>query len=165
MYYHNGGDGYANNYELSYIRRWLNDNFYNTAFANLEKEIIVNTNIDNGVLSTGYSSNSYSCSNTDDNVFLLSYSEATDSSYGFNNESSRQVQASAYARVQGLYSVSVDKEWWLRSPYANENAKNARLVYYDGTISGGNGGHFGDNYIGSSVYGTSGIRPACWIQL
>ena len=31
-YEHNGGSGYANNYELSDIRQWINNDFLNTAF-------------------------------------------------------------------------------------------------------------------------------------
>ena len=39
-YSHNGGTGYANDYALSDISRWLEYNFYNTAFNEYEKSIV-----------------------------------------------------------------------------------------------------------------------------
>ena len=38
---HNGAEGYVNTYKLSEIRKWLNDNFYNTAFNSTEQKIIL----------------------------------------------------------------------------------------------------------------------------
>ena len=84
---HNGGTGYANNYELSNIRKWLNDNFYNTAFNELQKELIIKSTVDNSINQVYkgdeeyYQRNfsnydvieDYICNNTQDNVFLLSF--------------------------------------------------------------------------------------------
>ncbi len=78
---HNAGNGYANNYELSNIRKYLNETFYNTAFNDLEKELIEKTAANN--------SNIYECKNTNDKVFLLSRGEAT--KY-FNSSTERQTQ-------------------------------------------------------------------------
>ena len=156
-YSHNGEIGYANNYELSYIRLWLNDNFYNTAFNINEKSKIMTTMVDNSTSTTRDSSNSYVCSNTNDNVFLLSFSEATNSSYGLDNPTARQAVCSDYAKAQGLY-VNKDYSngytwgyWWLRSPNSSY-ANNAEYAY---------------GYTGSSqVYKTSyGVCPAIWISL
>ncbi len=49
---HNGGTGYANNYALSNIRKWLNETFYNTAFNDLQKKLIQTVTIDNRERST-----------------------------------------------------------------------------------------------------------------
>lgn len=43
---------YANNYALSKMRKWLNEDFYNLSFSDLEKEIIVDKEVDNGPSST-----------------------------------------------------------------------------------------------------------------
>jgi|GEM_PF-1167965 len=151
-YSHNGGTGYANNYELSHIRSWLNDNFYNTAFNAEEQALIATVTVDNSVSSTGYSSNSYACSNTSDKIFLLSYSEATNSSYGLNSDSARQAKGSDFAKSQGLL-YSYNCYWWLRSPHP-DHAYLVRGV--------GNGGTTDSRYAVGDAGG--GVRPALWLQ-
>ena len=149
----------SNNYANSTIRRWLKGTFYNTAFGELQQAIIETTEVDNSVYSTGYSSNPYACENTFDKVFLLSYREARNSSYGFStstdSNSTRLKQGSDYCKAQGSYTYSNGKgSWWLRSPL-NTNRGNALCVYY--------GGNLGSNNV---VYSTSvGIVPALWIIL
>lgn len=148
---HNGGTGYANNYELSAIRKFLNDNFYNTAFNDLEKSIIETTNVDNSASSTGYSSNSYACNNTNDKMFLLSYKEAT--TY-FSSYTARKAKGTDYAKCQGLYvNSSSYSYWWLRSP-SSYDASIAQHVNHGGGIS--------DFHVLSTDYG---VRPACYINL
>ncbi len=149
------GTTYANNYMFSHIRSWLNETFYETAFSTLEKEIIGTTIVDNSASSTGYSSNSYACSNTRDKMFLLSYKEAT--TY-YSSDSKRQAKGTNYAKSQGLY-VSFDSShsgysyYWLRSPHYNYDDL-ARFVDYDGSI-----------YSGYVYDADNGVRPACWINL
>lgn len=147
---------YANNYEHSHIRSWLNDTFYNTAFNAAEKAKILTTTVDNSVASTGYSTNQYACANTSDKVFLLSYAEATSATYGLNTDASRQLQPSAYAQSQGVctYTSNGNSYWWLRSP-GNYVAYNVSLVSNDGRV----------RYL-INVYDTSrGVVPALWISL
>ena len=144
---HNGGTGYASNYELSNIRKFLNENFYNTAFNDLQKGIIETTTVDNSASSTGSSSNSYACKNTKDKMFLLSYKE---SNTYYNSSSSRVAKGTDYAKSQGLY-VSENSVWWLRSPFDKDSAY---YVYDEGYIYG-----FDVNYTGR------GVRPACYIIL
>ena len=154
---HNGDTGYANNYELSAIRKFLNDNFYNTAFNELQKEIIETTTVDNSVASTGQSSNSYVCNNTNDKMFLLSSKEA--STY-YTSSTARQAKGSDYAKCQGLeiYSSNGNSPWWLRSPgnynVSSDGACQAYYVNVDGYID--------YYYVYCTVYG---VRPACWIKL
>ena len=107
----------ANNYEYSHIRSWLYDNFDNTAFSTEEKARIQTTTVDNSVASTGYDPNQYACENTSDKVFLLSYVEATSTTYGLSTTASRQLVPSAYAQSQGAYTnTNTFGSWWLRSP-------------------------------------------------
>jgi hypothetical protein len=149
-----GSTVYANNYKESHIRSWLNYNFYNTAFTAAEKARIQTTTVDNSVASTGFSSNIYACANNPDKVFLLSYAEATSATYGFSTTTSRQLQPSAYAQSQGVYTYTSNgiSYWWLRSPHYNY--ASARRVNYSG-------------YVGfDDVYSTiNGIVPALWISL
>jgi hypothetical protein len=150
-----GSTIYPNNYEHSHIRSWLNDNFYNTAFTAAEKARIQTTTVDNSVASTGYSSSRYACANTSDKVFLLSYSEATNASYGLSTDASRQLKPSAYAQSQGVdTNYDGNSYWWLRSPN-DYIAPSARVVNY-----------VGDVFYYHSVYSTSsGVVPALWISL
>ena len=66
---------YKNNYELSTVRTWLNETFYNTAFSDLQKQFIVNTEVVNDAASAENISDTYICNNTQDNIFLLSIAE------------------------------------------------------------------------------------------
>ncbi len=74
-YIHRGKKGYANNYELSAIRKWLNEDFYNLAFSDLEKTKIEQISVNNGLSSTTDTTNPYVCGYTNDYVFLLSEKE------------------------------------------------------------------------------------------
>ena len=86
---------YANNYEHSEIREYLNGTFYDTAFNAEEKSYIVTTTVDNSFESIygSYSANSgytedtfnYECRDTEDNVFLLSLSDVNNTEYGFKD--------------------------------------------------------------------------------
>ena len=143
--YENGT--YKNNYAESTIRKWLNENFYNTAFNELQKQIIFTTTVDNSVESTGYSSNSYACENTQDKVFLLSYQDVINANYGFlsnysDYDTARQKKPTDYAQAQGAWTSTItdyagNGYWWLRSPEYN-NSNRARVVSVFGHISYGN---------------------------
>jgi hypothetical protein len=152
----------SNNYANSSIRTWLNADFLSKAFY-LDGSLIQTTAVDNSLASTGYSSNPYACANTSDKVWLLSYAEATRSSYGFttdsNSTSTRYCVTTDYARAHGCWmststSYYGNCYWWLRSPI-NYSSDFARLVFTDGSING-------HSYVDSS---SSGVRPALTISL
>ena len=149
-----GRTHYANNYAESSLRQWLNNDFYNTAFSPLQQDIIKSATLDNSAYSAYYSA--YDSASTTDKVFLLSYSDARNTSYGFASDTDRKAQGSDYAKCQGLYVYKSNKcsYWWLRS--AGENCYRACIVKYDGWVSG-------SFY---SVNGTYiGIRPAFKLNL
>ena len=141
--YESGKETYGNNnYAESTIRAWLNDTFYNTAFGALQQAIIETTEVDNSVYSTGSSSNPYACQNTFDKVFLLSYREANNSSYGMTS-TTRQKQGSDYCKAQGsltsTYSGNVGNGWWwLRSPHYNFSYSAWRVGANDDLGNGNN---------------------------
>ena len=117
---------YANNYEKSEIRVWLNNDFYDNTFNHFQKQLIQVTSVDNSPASTGTTPNSYACGNTNDKIFLPSIEETTKTSYGFNSDSlyldpNRQKIASDYAKAKGIFihvsaGVNGDCHWFLRSP-------------------------------------------------
>ncbi|MBP5445568.1 MAG: hypothetical protein J6Y28_05280 [Acholeplasmatales bacterium] len=146
---------YENNYELSDIRKWLNDDFYNTVFIDLEREIIETTTVDNSANTFQNYYKDLECNNTDDKVFLLSYQEAV--SYYQENED-RITLGTDYALSQGL-TQGVNSQgiegafWFLRSPYAPYRYA-VSMVYYNGAIMKD-----------AVIFTFYGIRPALWIKL
>ena len=102
---------YANDYATSSIRKWLNDDFYNTAFSASQKANILTSKLDNRAFSTSYSE--YDSETTYDKVFLLSWSEMENTAYGFpaniNNSSVRRAKGTDYAKCQGLRVDSSNK--------------------------------------------------------
>ena len=144
---HNGGTGFASNYELSDIRLWLNNTFYNTAFS--DERSMVSTIVDNSLESTLDSMNPYVCENTIDKLFLLSRSEINDDM----SASALKASGSDYAKSQGLY-VALENNmgfYGLRTPYPSASYQ-VRYITNDGSTS----------Y--DSINKTSlGVRPGCWI--
>mgnify|MGYP006990486396 FL=1 len=130
---------YANNWEYSFIRSWLNETFYNEVFNDLQKEIIQTTHLDNSARSCnpneypnyyGYGENAgknkYAdqCKDTDDKIFLLSLRDVTTTAYGFNKDvlaedPARNLQASDFAKFHGVSMGNTQKDyvtWYTRSP-------------------------------------------------
>ena len=147
---HNNGVGYDNNYELSNVRKWLNNDFYNTAFKELEKELISDTEVDNSVNSTDRNARDYTCNNTVDKVFLISLTELM----SLVDMDDRVAGVTDYAKVEGVYTENTNYGYWrLRSP------DSCGPTYVWTTMSDG-------ITRGGTVFTTSfGERPALWINL
>ena len=133
---------YANNYKYSGIRAWLNADFYNSAFA-LGNEHIQTTTVNNSASTTNNSSNSYVCANTEDKVFLPSYRDYINSSYGFptltSSTNTRYCRTTDWARARGAYyytssgSYQYSGYYWTRSPHSGYSYV-AWGVDYDGCL-------------------------------
>lgn len=163
----NGQTIYANNYAESNIRAWLNDNFYNTAFDSLQKQLIQLTTVDNSASTTSSASNPYACENTVDNIFLLSYQDMINTEYGFNananaKDAARQKGATDYALCQGVEMSASETElfgfnkgvWWLRSP-SDASDHQACDIF-------GSGYSYDISRVWHTIYG---VCPALYIQL
>ena len=133
----------------SEIRKWLNKDFLNTAFAPGQRAGIVpvnNTNPANPLYETRGGII------TQDHIFLLSIDEMY--KY-FEDDKDRSAKPTGYARGKGLFVSHNGKSWWwLRS---SGNAQNyAADVDYGGDV----------DYYGSAVQSSNnGIRPAMWVKL
>ena len=136
-------------WETSDIRKWLNNEFYTTAFNKAEKAKIQTSlikNEDNSEHGTNGGND------TEDKVFLLSEKEADTL---FSNDEERIAKATEYAEESGVY-VNEDKAawWWLRSPgsYSNDAAgvSNNGWVFRRG------------DYVDDNV---GGVRPALYLNL
>ena len=104
---------YASNWSDSAIRTWLNDDFYNTAFSDIEKSLIEASYLENNKIDESTCTGE----NTRDKIFLLSSSDVANSSYGFDTDASRTYQGTAYAKCLGLtvYQTDETSVWFLRS--------------------------------------------------
>lgn len=171
------GSGGDITWEDSSIRKWLNDDFYNTAFDARERMAIMLTRHNNPDSYEYYESDyqevrsvedwagsgigAVGGEQTEDFVFLLSWEEALGV---LSNDKERQSQGTYYANSFGLFRVDMNgvKQlgfadevvgnglWWLRSPGGAQSI--AMSVYYDGRINSQN---IDCAYVG--------IRPVVWI--
>ena len=163
----------ANNYKDSTIRNWLITTFYNTAFGDLQKEVIAMTVVDNDdkVIGDYTNGNKFFCEDTEDKIFLLSKGEVKmyDS---FNENGERMKKVTDYAKIQGAYSDENGGDWWwLRTPtYTSEK------TYGSGnnavTIKTPNKSDTAHNIkVDGSIWSTvvttdtGGVVPAMWINI
>lgn len=122
---------YANDYANSSIRKWLNDDFYNTAFSSSQKANIKITALNNDCNNPSLSE--YNSMPTNDKIFLLSYDEAQTDAYGFSSDkyasdAAKKAQGTDYAKCQGLWVYKGYSWWWLRSPASDYRYSLACLI-------------------------------------
>lgn len=152
----------ASDYSNSYIRSWLNNNFYNSAFSSDEKGKIVNSTIDNKGIETLNGKVGFEVldsDDTNDNVFLLSYNDILNEKYGFSetdsNDNSRKAFGTDYAKCQGLGVFSKDgsSKWRLRT--AGGSSESACQIWEEGNV-------VSSMYVN---YTDFGIRPALYLNV
>jgi len=159
---HNGGTGYSSNYALSNIRKWLNDNFYNTAFNEYQKELIQITNVDNSLTSEDLKK--FACNNTNDKMFIFSSNDAKQ--YYNKSNIAFVAETTQYARSQGAYMAPVSTSyyrnghWWLRTP-KNANEVGVIMGETNYQYTAGYTDYMYTKYTNSTYIG---VRPACWIN-
>ncbi len=134
---------------------WLNDEFYNRAFSDEEKQSILKSSV-SADKNPSYSTNPGNA--TKGNVFLLSIVEAK--KY-FTSDKARMCASTDYAVQQGAYvnsNYTVDGRsacwWWLRLP--DSLSDHAPRVYFDGSIFG---------YYGAFVNSIEAVRPCVRVRL
>ena len=154
-------DDDSNNYKDSEIRSFLNNDFYNSAFA-LGNSYIQTTIVDNSASTTEKSNNPYACENTNDKVFLPSYQDYINSSYGFltstGQTDTRCCRTTDWARARGaLYRAYLSSYYngfyWTRSPYSGYS-DTAWRVKCDGSLNYG--------YVYSTDYS---VRPGLTLSI
>ncbi len=131
------------------LRKWLNEEFYNSAFSEEEKNSIEKTNVvphKNPIYGTNPGNA------TADKVFLLSIEEAK---RYFKTDEDRICMPTKQARNHKAWTNDSGAcWWWLRSPGLSQNS--AAGVYIGGGVSEyGLGVNYDDN----------AVRPALWINL
>ena len=147
---------YANNWEHSSIRKWLNNDFLNTAFSSEEQNNIKETTLSTPAFRTSYSQ--YDSADTLDKVFLLSYTDVQNTAYGFasgtSSSDTRTAQGSAYAKCQGLWVYSGNGNSWWRLRSGGSCSSSSCYVSNSGSVNFSyNADDLGD-----------GVRPALLLQ-
>ncbi len=149
---------FANNYKESTIRDWLNREFYNWAFDELDQSMINITLVENGETASGGDCEGNICEDTMDRVFLLSYADIINTAYGFDEDvfaedAKRKLEITDYAKCQGIKIEYGSCGWWLRTPANNPNSS----IYV--TEKGKT------NYVAKVTFTHRGVVPAIWIML
>ena len=128
---------YANNWEYSNIRKWLNDNFYNTAFNESEKELINTKLLDNHNSYNSFSSKYLrEQKDTLDKVYLLSYHESLVYFGGWClSDETKLTTPTKYATMNLLCTEFKPgfKDWLLRTP-CNTSSYMVHYVSKGGNI-------------------------------
>lgn len=146
-------------WENSSLRNWLNSDFFDTAFSDEEKTVILSTEVmPDENLFDGIDQGSV----TSDKLFILSASEIN--AY-FLSDSERTVEKTKYVKdvTKGLpgYWSSDTNCWWSRTVVSPGLFESPRLavVNDDGIVDDGHwgSGYNYDNYMG--------VRPTLWIAL
>ena len=147
----------SSEWSYSYVRSFLNETFYNTAFSTTEQKYILSSTVE-ADKNPKYGTIDNQIRKTTDKVFILNITEAN--KY-YSSDETRRCSASDYAIAKGVkasdtYSINgkPTSTWLLRTP-----GGSASLI----TCVGQSGG-FGD-YYGISAGVDCGIRPAVWIDI
>ena len=142
-------------WETCSLRKWLNNDFINSAFSDDEKAMIPTVTV-SADKNPEYDTDPGNA--TQDQVFILSIVEAR--KY-FASSEARMCVPTAYAIFNGLYTssrYSKDGEgtclWWLRSPGYNQIS--AARVNNDGSV---------DEYSYDVDCDDYAVRPAMWISI
>lgn len=148
----------------SYLRKWMNEVFYEEAFTPEEKEQILTTTLKNPddeysqemfiPISMFYPKERFPSESyeTEDKVFALSTMEAY---LNFPSDEERMTLSTDYVRAKcEKEGWKRQNSWWLRTPSWHHN--RAAAVYSFGAITG----------LGETVYNyTVAVRPAIWVRI
>ena len=150
---------YASDYANSSIREWLNDVFYITAFDSSQQLKIKNTQLENKSIQN----NEYDSTETDDNIFLLSYWDLKNTGFGFSTQIDKRAHGTDYAKCQGLdtftdsnyntYDGKDTADWWLRS--VGGSSRDACCVDERGN----------SNVVSFICITSTGVRPAITLDI
>ena len=138
------------NWEHTSLRRWLNEDFLETAFTRAEQRIIMAVENENPKHDIAKTSSGRS---TIDRVFILNMEEAEAL---FDSNSDRISGPTAYAAARGAYvnNNNLMGWWWLRTT----SFKTDHVTY---VASGG-----GVSYEGREVTrDDAGVRPVIWVNV
>lgn len=133
-------------WEISSLRSWLNNDFYEDSFSDEEKgRILTTTVINSGNPALGVEDRE----DTEDKIFLLSLDEID---RYFTDDEDRRCPSSEEAGGR-VNTINGSCFWWLRT--SGQTSNLIAFIGVDGYI----------NEIGDMIHDRYGIRPAMWIRL
>ncbi len=168
-------------WETCSLRTWLNNDFFNEAFSEVESDMILTTTLQNPNNPIG----GLGGNDTEDKVFILSVNEALsyydqEDLYEYENQTYSPWfvrEVTPYAISRGIWHNVITEDhylnsdmykfytydvvgmdsgsWWLRSPGNFNNT--ACLVFGDGSLGWGNFENSDDP--------SRGVRPVIWVDL
>ena len=172
---------YANNYMHSKVRAWLNGynyqkesencadyqdkGFLQTAFTSEKQSLILTTTVDNSAEANG-TLPSWTCSDTEDKVFLLSVAEVTNTNYGFSSSRSTTENDVNRIRIPTDFALATGASyvnnasfyggsWLLRSPFHDGRGQTSQNITTNGRFV----------YGGSPIARTDTmVVPALWVE-
>ena len=169
---------YPNNWEFSTVRSWLNGEFADRAFSNIEKAAINLTRVCSNSSVSYYKKHTSAIADTWDQVYCLSYADTVNPEYGFNGaeesanagryDCMRMAEPTDYARARGasVYTSTASDEraaewngngeYWLRT--AGQSLAYAAIVRYTGET--GAVYHYVNTASEANKNGSVGVRPA-----
>ena len=159
---------YPNNYEYSEIRAWLNDEFYNSAFA-LGNSYVKTTLVDNSASTTAANDNTHACNDTNDKVFFPSYQDYLNPTYGFSTSTddteTRYGKSTDWIRAKGIWYSNnnarlYNTDYWTRSPL--HNLDKTSVVWFIRASGEYSNPNLNENKVNSP---TIGVRPAITLTL
>ena len=126
--YHRNDEDTVVTWEISYLRKWLNNDFIRAAFNENEQAMIVESALHTG---NNPEYRTKGGNDTTDRVFLLSYEEV-------NRYFSDDTQLVCYGTPhtnklsKDEYTPNGSRLWWLRTP--GRSGQLASIIYYDGSF-------------------------------
>ena len=147
-------------WETCSLRKWLNKDFYESAFDEEDIGYIIKTDV------PADKNPEYKTSQgkpTKDNVFLLSIAEFN--KY-FTSEKNVMCDGTPCCQAQDKTRNATTFVWWLRTNGYSKRHAACVLYYADGPVT--NYGVFVNRVSGCTSMeelGNSGVRPAMWIEL
>lgn len=111
-------DETSNNYKESFIRSFINNDFYDKAFA-FDDSLVTISEVDNSLSSTCDDENDYVCENTFDKVFLPSNSDLTNEEYGYTYKIDDNVASlTDYGKLKAITcNTKLSRScYWTRTP-------------------------------------------------
>ena len=140
-------------WETCSLRRWLNNEFIDSAFSSEEQKMISSVTV-SADENPQYGYCTDPGNSTRDKVFLLSITEAN--KY-FNSDSARRCVATDYAVAEGVFVYNYRCNWWLRTPGTKQSF--AAIVDSFGDVE-----YSGDPNDTAHMTNNA-VRPALWIDL
>lgn len=169
-----GATEYVNNWQYSSLRAFLNGAFYDKAFTETQRSMILPTMLDNRT--TGYAADApyqKDQNDTQDKVFLPSYQDVLNTDYGYASKggANRARSYTAYSVIQGLRtssdSVTEDGEpacfYALRS--AADGSQGICGVSKKGSASSSASAVTDESVDGLAFNSDLGVLPAVYVRV